>query len=111
MKKIIISLSLAVFILFPNVSFSGQRCDELLWALTGQEKMAFGYINGVVDTIAVLPAIDPLCQVVCLPQKGISIDQAIRIVVKYLKNHPEDLHYPARTCVYLAISKAFPCEK
>ena len=43
----------------------------------------------------------------CPPVEGIQSEQLIRIVYKYLKNHPKDLHQNARVCVLLAFRDAF----
>jgi hypothetical protein len=43
------------------------------------------------------------------PWHGISNDQAVRIVVKWLNKHPEDLHQTARVTVLVALRNAFPC--
>jgi len=48
---------------------------------------------------------------VCLPEQGIKNGQAVRIVVKYLREHPERLHEPAVHLLSWAISDAFPCKK
>ena len=46
----------------------------------------------------------------CQP-KDITSAQAARIVVKYLRDHPEELHQPGSILAYVALSKAFPCAK
>jgi len=47
-------------------------------------------------------------KVICLPSEGISGDQARKIVVKYLEEHPEELHKPAQDEIFVALWKAFP---
>ena len=47
----------------------------------------------------------------CPPAEGIQNEQLIRIVYKYLRGHPKDLHQSARLCVLLALRNAFPCKK
>ena len=46
----------------------------------------------------------------CPPGGGISSLQATRIVVKYLKEHPDDLHIGGVVLSTLALNKAFPCK-
>ncbi len=46
----------------------------------------------------------------CIPPQDIPIGQATSIVVKYLKNHPEKLHFVAVGLVVLALEEAFPCK-
>ena len=42
--------------------------------------------------------------------KGISNHQLERVVIKYLNDHPENLHFAASSQVFAALAKAFPCE-
>lgn len=45
----------------------------------------------------------------CLPEDGIKNIQAIRIVTKFLSEHPEKLHEPEIALVIIAFIEAFPC--
>jgi len=36
-------------------------------------------------------------------------DQFIRVAVKYLEDHPEDLHAQAAILIQAALREAFPC--
>jgi hypothetical protein len=46
----------------------------------------------------------------CDPDTGTSSEQTIRIVAKYLQDHPEELHEPAVSSVLRALRAAFPCD-
>jgi len=46
----------------------------------------------------------------CLPLDGMTSGQALRIVTKYLKAHPEKLHRDAHILVVEALTEAFPCK-
>lgn len=46
----------------------------------------------------------------CLPKSDISNIQAARIVVKYLKDHPEKLHLPDSFLAIGAFINAYPCK-
>jgi hypothetical protein len=46
---------------------------------------------------------------VCWP-KGVTVFQAVRVVTKWLNDHPEDLHNTARVEVMKALMAAFPCK-
>ena len=46
----------------------------------------------------------------CLPSKAITGGQAARMVVKYLKEHPERLHEKYIILVGAALREAFPCK-
>lgn len=46
----------------------------------------------------------------CMPKTGIQNGQAARIVVKYLKNHPEKLHQKEIFLIVAAFQEAFTCD-
>src|SRR5262245_198198 len=54
-----------------------------------------GFFNGLLDASSIAQSVlgKPLF---CLPDDGISGDQAIKIYLKYAKDHPEQLHQSAR---------------
>jgi hypothetical protein len=71
-----------------------------------------GFVEGAIDTYnigAVGQSIKnpPL---LCIPET-VNLDQAIRVVRKYLEDHPEKLHLPAAKLVIEAIKTAWPCQK
>jgi Rap1a immunity proteins len=47
---------------------------------------------------------------VCLPE-GFTGKQAVLIVDKYMKEHPEMLHFNAGPIAFIALWGAFPCSK
>jgi hypothetical protein len=46
----------------------------------------------------------------CLPKNGVKNGQAIRILVGYMKAHPEKLHLEEVVLATFAFEEAFPCE-
>ena len=84
-----------------GVSVSDQEMIESLWCI--------GYVSGFVDSLSISQSTGGGRQTVCLPQQGISNDQAIRIFVKYLRDNPGTLHETGRVLLYIALAKAFPC--
>ena len=46
---------------------------------------------------------------VCIPSTA-STGQHIRVVVKYLNEHPAELHLPEFTLVERALREAYPCQ-
>jgi len=72
-----------------------------------------GIVRGVKDTLGTLSSVEgvllPVYRV-CFPKKGISVGQAVRIVVKYLNEHPEDLHAYEAILVMKAFYQAYPCK-
>ncbi len=69
-----------------------------------------GYISGLLDGIALSPIKVDGKDVLCLPKDGISNDQAIRIVVKWLREHPDKLHLSGRMEALISLVKSFPCK-
>jgi len=43
-----------------------------------------------------------------LPKTGVETIQAIKIVQKFLNDHPEELHAPADGICFIALARAFP---
>jgi hypothetical protein len=46
----------------------------------------------------------------CAPTDGIPVIQGVRVVVKYLTDHPEQLHLNGMTVTWMALKDAFPCK-
>jgi len=46
----------------------------------------------------------------CFPEKGINNGQAVRIVLKYLNEHPADLHLNQTVLSIAALHNAYPCK-
>ncbi len=46
----------------------------------------------------------------CLPKDGIEVGQAVRVTVKWLKNHPEKLHLQGDILIWQSLMDAFPCK-
>jgi hypothetical protein len=67
----------------------------------------YGYLMGVND-MRMLTRTFPKLTAYCLPE-GVTMAQVKSVVVKYLQEHPEELHYPSVRLVNSALSKAFPC--
>ena len=68
------------------------------------------YIKGAIDAYGyatVRNLIKPPDSI-CMPH-GFTGEQAVLIVLKYLDNHPENLHLDAGGLVWVAIHSAFPC--
>ncbi len=73
--------------------------------------ICMGFMQGITNLNLIYQSMvdhDPLF---CIPEGGITNGQAARVVVKYLKNHPEQLHKDMITLTVLAFKKVFPCKK
>lgn len=68
-----------------------------------------GYISGITDGLRIAPELLGQRPFFCMPQKGVSNDQIIRVIVKYLRENPEQLHQSGRSSALVALTKAFPC--
>ena len=95
--------------------------------------VCLGFINGVRATIqadqelhekekmvatSAFPTIQPkqeamTCSSIwraCVPRE-VTTDQLIRVVVRYLKDHPEKLHFDPAVVAHAAFKQAFPCKQ
>ena len=89
--------------------------DECVSESDFNEIMCYGYIIGIADVVSVMAQMAESKRVwrpdVCFPDiPSISDAQLKRVVVKYLKKHPEKAHNKAVILVIGAIEEAFPCE-
>ncbi|WP_223630419.1 Rap1a/Tai family immunity protein [Pseudomonas atacamensis] len=70
-----------------------------------------GMVDGVEGTIFVLNDSVSSNMKSCYPSAGTTNIQKARIVVKYLQEHPDQLHLPASMLTVIAYMSAFPCKK
>lgn len=70
-----------------------------------------GYLEGVIAEAGFVDASKgdkktptPYCQ-----PTGLENPQTIRIVLKYIHNHPEEAHAPTALLMFEALSESFPC--
>ncbi len=80
-------------------AFSASYCLGLMHGITSTNS-AYRYI--FEDPISMRPLF-------CGPQDGIPNGEAARIVVKYLRDHPEELQKWGPALAYDALEAAFPC--
>jgi hypothetical protein len=72
--------------------------------------VCLGYITAATDTAIDWFNTTGLDSQVCVPG-SVSIGKLREIVVKYLEEHPEELHKGAAGIVLNALYNAFPCEE
>jgi len=80
----------------------------------GKKLMKFyclGYISGITDAQTIIGGVNPGSKIFCPPSEGLENEQSLRIIIKWLEDHPEQLHMSARISVFIALSKALPCNK
>jgi len=74
-----------------------------------QDRKACGlYIMGVADTHDIFVMWKDIEGYSCIP-KDVTDTQLSTVVIKYLKDHPENLHLGAAGAILTAITKAWPC--
>lgn len=101
-----------------------QRCNEAVRQAetnfrntTLDAEWCLGYVGGFVDSLDAVEMYESADfeeyksnrrALICFPEDS-TIGQDIRIVVKFLQDHPEKLHYRERNLVFMALQQAFPC--
>jgi hypothetical protein len=82
-----------------------------LWAACNQRPRAgcVGYVEAIADVLFALePAEDFLGWRACMPQT-LTGNQAVDVVLKHLRNYPEQRHFGAAGLVAHALTDGFPC--
>lgn len=85
----------------------GMTGQELLDNCTKGGDFCTGYIWSNVDRAATDADSKKW---ICVPN-GVTSEQGKKVVVKYLENHPEKLHWVAWGLAHNALLEAFPCSK
>lgn len=128
MRKMIVIFLLLFTSIFFNIaqaqeqdsSFFLQACDAAVKQSDGRELpqqesllalYCASYISGFLDATSLTSFSTNGEKNICTPDQGIANDQAVRILVKYLRENPEVLHQSGRTSLYVALAQAFPCKK
>jgi hypothetical protein len=70
----------------------------------------FGTVAGVMNTMTQLYYYLPNEAKACFPDSGISYLQAVRIVTRYMADHPASLHKSDALLSIEAFRAAFPCK-
>lgn len=75
------------------------------------EKAAYcvGLMDGVKSSLILLKASTGSDQMGCLP-RNLSNAQGIRVLLKYLREKPENLHQEGSVLTMIALINAFPCK-
>ncbi len=72
--------------------------------------LCLGYIQGIQQFQHVITDLRRVAPLFCEPYQTGSYDQLRRLLVKWLKNNPEQLHRDARIVATAAYMQAFPCQ-
>jgi hypothetical protein len=69
-----------------------------------------GMVTGFND-MAVLVGQIVKREVYCVPKEGLEAGQVIRVYMKWLEDHPAELHDTARILFLQAMRESFPCSE
>lgn len=78
-----------------------------------QRGYCMGYVAGLTQGVAsseLIHDVKPSKRIFCLPE-GVTNIQKVRVIRKYISNHPEEAHNPAQGQALMALREAFPCDK
>lgn len=95
--------------LLDKCAEAGRYVDGGEYADAGSINYCFGFIQSFVQTsIFTEGSTQPLY--ICFPfEDKFTLNQLVRILVKYLKEHPDQLHHQAVYLVANAFKESFPC--
>jgi hypothetical protein len=87
-----------------NGSFSeGTQSAQAIWCV--------GYVTGILDALDLARRLSDAPGVKIYPcLAGVTSGQAIRVIVKYLRENPEKLQQRALPLSLAALQRAFPCK-
>jgi hypothetical protein len=80
-------------------------------SLSGEMMLCAGFMEGITDMNLLYQQVLKSDAEFCLPEWGISSSSAARIVVKHLRDYPEELHRNEFVLAIWALNVAFPCKK
>jgi hypothetical protein len=110
--KRLICLCVAVIVLgaVPAGAMTGNELRND--AHKGGESFSFihGFIEGTISGFGLCALASTNKNPFCFP-KGVTQGQTINVVLKYLDDHPEELHEPASILILKAVKTAWPCKK
>jgi hypothetical protein len=85
-----------------TAKLSGEEALDAMWCM--------GYMSGLLDGFSVGDYKVAGAKVMCAPEEGLTRTQALRIVNKWLREHPEALPKSGRRGALLALASAYPCK-
>ena len=130
-SRIIAAISLLLIAFIPVPGYAGvhdgndllQKCNtvikifedgieesEITTIMLSDASFCNGMMQGITNTIIFFDTFQVNQSIVCLPENGISNGRAAKVVIKYLKEHPEQLHVADSGLAFLAMMDAFPCK-
>ena len=108
-----IVLTTAILVTFNSqsnsASYTGSALLELCSGVEGDGVnmgICFGYISAIVDLSKCGQNVFGYSSKM---PSGATVGQITKVVVKYLNDHPQQLHYTAVSMIAAALHEAFPC--
>lgn len=128
MKRLLITLAIPLLwgaSFAASAAVTGQelltRCTASEKSLDGKEKLSgeealdamwcMGYMSGLLDGFSVNDYKMGNARVMCAPDEGLTRTQALRVVNKWFREHPDALPKSGRRGALLALASAYPCKK
>jgi hypothetical protein len=115
MKFLLLACALAMFspaVRAADFKMDGKQLrDDCKNSDTGSgynEGKCIAFVIGVDAGYQMDRGVDGMQSHVCMPE-GVTYGQMVKVVVKYLNDHPEELHHPAALLTLNALIGAFPC--
>ena len=119
----------SLFLFMPALAMGGVDGKELLQKCEPIEKLyddpaslsskeasgvvyCLGYLDSFMETFyfqvqaKIVPSVP-----YCMPEEELPKKEIARVVVDYLKKHPEELGKPAGYHIFMALREAYPCNK
>jgi hypothetical protein len=81
---------------------SGEEMLDAMWCM--------GYMSGLLDGFSVGDYKVGDRRMVCAPDEGLTRTDAMHVVVKWLREHPEAQPKSGRRAALVALAAAYPCK-
>ncbi len=111
MHKILLAIVFSQFA-YPSLAMTGNTlkpfCENFPRA-SQETYLCIGHIGGVIDTFQSINGQKRELGI-CLPS-GVTGEQLTAMGVKYLFDHPEELHNDMPVIILKMLSSSFPCSK
>jgi hypothetical protein len=98
-----------------SIIWDGNQLHKLCQAYKGADKFPLGagcsfYISGAAQTLVLNDDVKTSVLRQPCPSNGVTNEQIVNVVVKWLEEHPESRQLPAPYIIMESLDKAFPCE-
>jgi hypothetical protein len=104
MRRLIVALCIASALISPAMAANtaGELAEMCEDGASQNVGFCAGYAEGLAET---LQATGQTC-----PPTEATLEQALKVIKKYVADHPESHHVPAVLMAVRAVKEAFPCK-